>query len=232
MASLESVRQRIKECLRDTDLRKPSRDTPEYDNAIAEAYLGLASRLPAATSVTTSAGTIAANADTFTLPTASGEEYGGEVRIRLRSDGSFLRRRTVMEIDLLRSGDISTVGTSRPTDFCMWEEGDQDVQCRCWPRSRELETYDLHRSLLPSDLRDAAALDTDDINFSRYGLVALVYHASALILKSMTDEDLTARRLNRGVADHWLAQADIVLYKEAERRHNIESVGYMMKLVS
>lgn len=230
--TLAVVRDRVRIRTRDVDAKNNSRDVVEYDNAICEAYLALSAWLPAPTSVTESAGTIAANADTFTLPTSGDEEYAGELRLRLRSDGSFLTRRTVEEIDRLRSGDTATVGTSRPTDFCVWEESDQDVQCRCWPRSRELETYDLHRTLLASDLRDAAAMDAASVAFSRFGVVSLVLHAAALMVQGMTDDDLALRRLSRGVAKDWVRDASTVLYKERERRHNLESVGRTLRLVS
>jgi hypothetical protein len=229
--TLNVLRGRVRERVRDTDVRSPSRDIAEYDTAIADAYIALSAWLPAPTSVTASAGTIAANADTFTLPTASSEEYAGEVRIRLRSDGTFLTRRTVEEIDRLRSGDISTVGTSRPTDFCMWEELDQDVQCRCWPRSKDAESYDLHRTLAPDELRDLG-FDLSTVQFSRFGTVALVLHASALMVEGMTDDDLATRKLNRGVAGDWMRDSRVVLYKERERRHNLESVGRTLRMVS
>ena len=96
--TLENIRYRVRSLTRDVDGRSPSRDLAEIDNAIAEAYLVLSSRLPAPSLYTASAFTISAHADTFTLPDSASEEYTGDVRIRLRSDGRFLRRRTLEEI--------------------------------------------------------------------------------------------------------------------------------------
>ncbi|MGQ0721021.1 MAG: hypothetical protein ACT4PE_05535 [Candidatus Eiseniibacteriota bacterium] len=231
MATMVDVRHRVREHLRDTDFRRPEWDTAALDNAIAEAYMALAAWLPAPTAVVESAGTIAANADTFTLPTAAGEEYAGEVRIRLRSDGSFLIQRTVEEIDMLRAGETSTVGTTRPTHFCMWEELDQDVICRCWPRSRDAEAYDIHRTLALADLREGASLDIETVRFSRFGVSSLVLHAAASLVTGATDEALSRLGLSRGAARTWQQQSDILLYKERERRHNVESVGRVMRLV-
>ena len=229
MPTLDQVRQRVREKIRDIDLRSQKRDTVELDNAISEAYLMLHPRIPAARVHIPSAGTIAANADTFLLPTAAGEEYQGEIRIRLRSDGTFLERKTVEEIDLLRSGETSTIGTRRPTCFCMWEEDDMDVQARCWPRSKDAETYDLFCTLSPSDPRDSAFPDAVVIAFSRTGAQSLVLLASALLVGAMSDEDLASVRVDRGIASAWMREADRLIYLEAQRRNNLESVDHTLR---
>lgn len=229
--TLSDLRNRVRTMIRDTDGRNASRDLAEIDDAIAEAYLVLASRIPSPSLYTASAFTIAANADTFTLPTSGLLEYTGDVRIRLRSDGRFLRRRTLEEIDRFRSGDISTVGTTRPELFALWMEADQEVQGRCWPRSRDAELCDLFAALSAQDLRENIEA-ASTIHFSRFGTVALVLHAAATIVTGLTDADLEERRLNRDVVPLWLKDADRTLVREEGRRHDVEAVGRMMKLVS
>ena len=226
------LRSRVQLKVNELDARRATAGVIIIDNAMADAFIAIAARLPAPWVITESAGSIAANADTFTLPTASAEEYAGGLRIRLRSDGSFLLKSTIDEIDRFRANDPSTVGTTRPQRFAVWEESDQDVICRCWPRSKDTETYDLFARMSVTDPRDAASMDAATIPFSRYGITALVYQAAALVIDGQTDEDLAVRRINRNVTRGWMRNAEILIAKEAERRHSISSVGRSVRVHS
>jgi hypothetical protein len=226
------------------DARRVGFSGPEIDQAVADAYLILQSRLPAPDLVTPSGLTISAGGDTFTLPNTvtqwtgndGGAEYAGDVRIRVRSTGQFLRRRTVDEVDQWRNF-TPTVHLSIPDVFCLWEEKDNDVQGRCYPGARDDVVCDLYASLAADDLRDFIGSGTDDMDdveilFSRTAATALVLYTSADLLARMTEEDLSARRLSRIVAPDWRREADVLLYQEAARRHDIDGVGRTMRRVS
>lgn len=229
--TLAVARNRVRVKLNEMDQRRASTGVVAIDNAIADAYISLGSRIPAPHASTASAFTIAANAQTFVLP-ASGAEYAGDVRIQLVSNGMFLVKISRDELESFRNGITSTTGTGKPSHFSLYEESDQELQGECWPRSKDAEACNLFASLTVTDLRDAAAMDVASITFSRYGSTALVYYASALLAAGMNDEDLKLRRLNPNVATLWKADAERLLYEEEVRRHNAESVGRTQRWVS
>jgi len=161
--ALRRVRDRISMKLRDTDARKGTFDAVYLDNAICEAYLALQGRLPPPDLYTASAFTIGAGGDTFTMPTSvtqwtgndGGAEYAGDFRIQLASNGQFLQKRTVEELDSMRNR-LPTVSPalSIPYLYALWEENDQDVQGRCYPGAKVAEACNLFRTFKADDLRD------------------------------------------------------------------------------
>jgi hypothetical protein len=229
---LADVRSRVRVGLQDLRNLDAPRNTIEVDNAICEAYMVLAADLPPPHLLSTGGVTLSANSSTFTLPIASNQIYGGDVRIRRQSDGIFLYRLTVEEIDARRSGHIQTTGMGKPDYFALWEDSSQVVQGRCWPIPSANEVCDLFANLVPDDLRNAATLETAGIvQFSRWGLEALVLRARANLLTAMTAEDAEARHLDKSVAPLWLADSQRLLMREAARRHDLESVGRIMRNV-
>lgn len=232
MPDLADVRSRVRVGLQDLRNLDAPRNTIEVDNAIAEAYMVLSADIPPPHLLNAGGLTLSANSSTFSLPTAGNALYGGDVRIRRQSDGIFLYRLTVEEIDARRSGHIQTAGMSKPDYFALWEDSSQLVNGRCWPIPVANEVCDLFVNLVPDDLRNAATLETAGIvQFSRWGVQALVLRARANLLTSMTDEDATARHLDKGVASLWLADSQRMISREAARRHDLESVGRIMRNV-
>lgn len=240
MPTLATVRSRVQIRINDTDAKRGTLDTVLIDHAIADAALVLGGQIEAPHLYIASAFTITGGGDTFTLPTpansgyASLTQYAGDVRIRLRARGYFLQKRTVEELDALRDflvpGPPPLLGV--PSDFCLWEEMDNDLQGRCWPGAGTSEVCDLFVGLVPDDLRDATDMDAANVRFSRYGVTALVLHTAAILVAAMSAEDLQKRRLNPAVAPLWEREAKTALYTEAMRRNNSESSGRTQRWVS
>lgn len=226
--TLPQIRARTLVEIRQADNLRNSFGVVEVDQTIRNVYLSIQSRLPAAHAYVDSAGTIVAAADTFTLPTSTSTiEYAGDVRIRLQSNRRFLKQLRVEELDALREG-TSTSAVSIPYAFSMYEEDDQEVQCRCYPRSQATETYDLYRSLVAADF-DLTALDSTSIKFSRYAGTVLVLKSAARLVKKMTPKQLEVRDLNPEIAADWDADAERMLYQEGMRRNRISSAGRMQR---
>ena len=236
--TLGNLRFRVRERLRETDSRRASFDPIEVDQAIADAYVEVQGRMPPIKLYTASAFTIAAGAQTFTLPTAaasgfiSTQEHAGEVRIRLQSTGDWLTKRTREEIYAFRAGVTTTTGEGRPSDFALYEDQAQVVQGECWPRANAAEVCDLMRSLMADDLRDHPTdMETATIMMSRLGATALVLYSAADLLQRLREDDAALRRLNRETARDWRARAEAMLYEDEARHHDIESIGRTMRVV-
>ena len=221
--AFSSLRARIRIRIKERDTRTNVFSVPEIDSAMADAYLALQARLPAARLYTSGAGTIAANADTFTLPTASSAQYQGDVSIQLDSDKSFLRKVTREEIDAMREG-AATSYVVRPRYWAPWEEDGQEVVARCYPRAEAAETYHLFAAMVADDLR-VAAMDAASVELSRYGETAFIYTVAAELVAAMRDEDLAAKRLDKGVVQVWQRIAEVALYQEEARLHDMADVG-------
>lgn len=236
MSTLAVVRGRVRVKLNDADAREGELDIVEVDHAIADACIEIGAGLLMPHVYLTSALTIAANADTFTLPTAaqtgyaSLTQYGQNVRVWLQARNYYLTKRTPLELDAMRS-TTTTATVDIPTDFCLWPEMDNDMQARCYPRSREAEACDLFVSLVPDDLRDAADMDAANVRFSRLGETALVYHAAAMLAGAMTDEDLKARRLSQRTIASWGKRSERLCYLEEVRLQSAGDVGRLQRWV-
>lgn len=228
-ATVASVVTRVRERLRDFDARRLAFDIIEYGSEVAETYLSIQARIPPARLYTPNAFTIAAG-ETFTLPNSAGEEYAGDVRLQLISNGLPLTKWTREEIDAARAGVAQT--PSIPTHFAIWVEGDEDVQGLVWPAARTAEPVNFYRTLVAADVRAAADMDAALIQFGRGGIEALVLKTAVKLGSRMTQDDLAARRINPAVFNTWALEAETGIYKEECRRHDLESVGRVMRWVS
>lgn len=228
-ATVAAIVARVREKLRDTDARRLAFDVIEYGNEVAETYLAIQARLPPARLYTPNAFTIAAGEE-FTLPNSAGEEYAGDMRIQLISNGLWLKKWTREEIDAARSGLAQT--PSVPTNFAVWVEGDEDVQGLVWPKCRAAEPVNLFRTLVAADVRAAADMDAAQFQLGRGGLEALVLKTAVKMGSRMTPEDLAAHRINPSVFNQWAQEAEVGIYKEECRRHDLESVGRVMRWVA
>jgi len=239
--ALRRIRDRIRFRLRDFDATNGSYTGPEYDQYICDAYLAMQSRLHRPDLYTSSAFTISAGTDLFSLPATvlqytgndGGAEYAGDVRIRLRSTGDYLVKNTVEELDAWRDGDQNVV-LAIPRHFALWEDKDQAVQGRCHPGAKVAELCDLFAPLTADDLRDfvgGGTSDLDDVEvlFSRVAAQALVYGVAAELLLMMPDDEATRRRINKAVVQKWERMSEVMLDSEEARRHDVEDVGRVQR---
>lgn len=231
--SLATMRNRLRVMLNDLD--RPDDEVIgvlKLDGAIANAYIACGAVIMPPKLFTASGLTIAANAQTFSMPTTTGAEYSGDVRIRLQSDGSFLNRCTREEIEAFRFGETATTGTGRPFLFSLYEDSSQTVQGDVWPRSRDSEVCDTWVGLNITDLRDAASMDAANIQFSRFGSTGLLYRAAAELLAGMPRALAEARDLDKDVVQEWREQSRVLLYAEEVRRNQAEDAGRVQRWVS
>lgn len=239
--TLSRVRSRIRGRLNDVDLSHPAYSTIQYDQAIASAYLICQARLPAPYLYSAAAVTIAAGGDTFTLPTTVTQwtggdgqaEYAGDVRLRLTSNGQWLEKITVEQLDALRDGEPE-VRLSIPFYFALWEDKDQVVQGRCHPGAASTETCDLFHTLTADDLRDYVGSGSDDmddvsVNFSRIAAQALELYTAADLLGRMPKDKALRLELDKSIAGSWRAEADVMSYREEARRHDLEQTGEIQR---
>lgn len=224
---LSTITGRVKRKLRDREARRRSYPRVEVDQAVCDAYIELQARLPAPHLYTPNAFSITAEA--FTMPATAGLQYDSDIRIQLRSNGMFLIKYTREEIDALRQGLQSYTG--RPTHVAFWEDSAQAVQGLVYPPPGGPEAVNTYVALAAADLRDGA-LDAASVLFSRTAAAALELYVAADLLAGMGAEDAKLRRINPGVAAQWRKDAEVLLYREAARRHNLESVGRIQRWIS
>ena len=218
---------RVQALLREIDSREVACDTVEIDQALSESMMVLASLLPMPERRIENAFTIAAGANTFSLPAEEIEltsdlgdlmfggpvlpvgsevstsipfEYGGAISLQRASDGMFLEHVTLEKMDGLRDG-LADGRTGPPRYFMLWEEAGQVVSGFCYPRAERAEPCHLHFAHVP----DAFDLDTGTDSFSRYARHALVHHAAAMLLARMPETDRSRRRIRRDVITRWRA---------------------------
>ena len=237
--ALRRVRERVRFNLNDFDAHGPVYDTIALDQAIAESYLYVSALLPGQKIAVSSGITIAAGGDTFTLSASitqwtgnnGGAEHRGDVRIQLRSNGRFLRRLTLEELDGLREGILPTSPVlGIPSDFALWETKDQVVHGRCYPGALAAEACDMFLSLEASDLRDYVGSGTDDLDdvvleMSRVGVEAVILHASGCLLGKLAAEKAQGLGLDKSYAPVWIQESRTMIHQERVRRHNLESIG-------
>lgn len=239
--NLRTVRDRIRNRIRDLDGPRHTYNVLEVDQALASQYIRLQSSLPPAVLYTASAFTISANASSFTLPTTVSQytgnmgqaEYAGDVRIQLVSTGTYLQKLSQDQMDAFYNGSPN-VPMSKPIAFDLRETKAQVVTGRTWPGASAAEACNLWVTMQASDVRDFIGTATDDMDDVQVLLTvvateALERFAAADLLGRMSEEDLKLRRFDARSAARsillWETEAAQLAYKERERRCNTESTG-------
>jgi len=241
---LTKLRGRVRNKLRALDAKMPGPTQLETDMAVCDAFVALSSELPARTLYTASGLTISAGTDLFSLPitvASSGYgtgsvEYAGMVDLQRVTDGRWLERKTLNELESFIFTGAIQLGI--PDLFALYEDGGNVVRGRCYPGARAATVCHLYSSLTPDDLRDwvgtggAEGLETVTVNLGRYGIAALVDYASAMLMKRMDPDMLKKRGINPQYADDLMGEAGTLLYQEAAQRNAIESNGQTQRRVS
>jgi hypothetical protein len=227
---------RVREMLRDQDARQGEFSTPEIDNALSDAYLVFRAMQPAHAAHVPSALTIRIGANTFALPTSdddreSAMEYAGDIRLQRASDGVFLKHRSRVEVERMRTG-LADGRRGRPTHFTLWEEADGEVQGLCYPRTDRDEPLNVFSRSLADDPRDFADLDAATFDLNRAQRAAVVYLAAADLAARMAPPALALRRLSVHAPARWRAQAHRIAYDTHAEHAALESVGRTMRGVA
>ena len=239
--TVQDIRERVQTHTRELGLREMARDSVEYDNAIAEAIIMLAGRLPAPVLYTANAGAISAGASSFLLPAtapdagASPARYAGGIGIQIASTGQFLVKQSRDQLFALRNR-APIIPTGHPQFYTPaeeWQDGaDSDaphIVCEIYPRAQAAEPYNLYRKMLTEEIREFSDLGTFKLPYSTLALGALTLKAACLIAEGLTDDDLKARRLNGRVTARWDKECERLLYAEEKRRHNLASTGQQQR---
>lgn len=226
--TVAALADRIANKLRALDPNGPL-DSVYIDGEIRDAYMQLQAKLPAAYSYTAAAGTITAGATTFTLPTTSTAEYAGDVRVQLVSTGAFLVEVTQDEMQMFRNNVTSTT-SGRPQYFAPYEDSSQQVICWVYPSPTSAESYNLFRSLVPSDFTSTDTGGTT-LALGRFAQEALILKACSNIVAAMIPEDVAKLKLDKNVAELWARQAEEMAYQESARRSDIEAAGHVQRFV-
>lgn len=228
--TVREIRDRVIENLQDFDRSKPVFTIPQYDLAIKGAYQNLASRMPWPHVDSGSLLTITAGSDTFTLQT----NLGGDVRIRLRSNGNVLTNVTREEIDMLRSGHPAPeTFFAIPYAVALWREvgsSGTDLHGRCYPGAKVSEVCDVFYDKIPDELV-GPALNTQNVLFDTTAAEALVLKVSATMLRRTPADEVAKLKINPEVVKEWDADLERMLYRAAATWNDIQSAGYTHRYV-
>lgn len=201
---------------------------------LRDKYIEMQAKLPLQYSYTANAGTISAASDTLTLPTSSSAEYGPDIRIQLVNTGMWLTKVSQDEMTAMRDGQSASDPGGDPTSFAPYETSSQSIICWLFPRNRTAQNYNLFRQLLAADFSTTDIAGTT-LALSTWAADALVHKtaaALALAPKLMQGIDRDTQRLYRETARLWNEEGEVLIYREAKRRHDIESIGRHQRFVA
>lgn len=228
MSTLRAICNRILKQLREDDSHRPFIDSLEADMALCDAYNLELAKLPGMRVELASGLTLIAGSDSFALPTA--RVYKSVDSIRLRFDGSFLRKLSRDEIDAMRNYHISGTGTAVPRWFCLWEESDLEVNGRLDRPAAAAYVCDLFVSHLPTDPRVSADMETATIDgLSAAGESALVHRVASRLGRGLPQDIKAARGFDRETFAEWDKTASTGFYQEEMRQHNLASINYVQR---
>jgi hypothetical protein len=240
VSTIAAIRMKVRFNLRDTDSKMQSFDSAEIDQKIRDVYLVKGAGLPAAHKATSSALTILAGANTFTVPitkTTGSTTFSdaSEVTLQLVSTGHFLQPVSREMLDAMRDSQQATV-SGRPEFFTVYEDLDGVLRGICYPAAKGDEACNLFQSIGTQVPFSATNLDAAAIILTDPAQVALACLVAAELLPMIPDDELQRRRVNpRGVPtmlQAWRSEASRVFYREAIRRNGVQDVGLVERWVS
>lgn len=228
--TVRAIRDRVIEKLQDFNRTSPVFTIPQIDLEMKGAYQVLAAKMPFPHVYSTNLLTIAANTDTFTLPT----NLGSDIRIRLQSIGRFLYKVDAEELDSFRNLQFQfPQAASIPLYFTLWNEPGAlgtDLHGRVWPPAKQAEVCDVYYSRIPPELV-GPTLESQDILFDIDAAEALINKVSADLLDRLTPDDAAKLKLNPQIARKWDKDSELMVYRAAVTRHNIEDSGRTQRWV-
>jgi hypothetical protein len=243
--AITSVRGRIRDRLKDFDLDNPAYSLPQLDMAIANAWIYLSAQTPQLFSYIANAVTLQAGVETFSLPvTVSGSgygtgtvEYGGDVTLRMRNNGLFLRKVTNSQLQTHRYG-MPHVVSAIPFWFALYQADDQTVQGTLFPAPAQDQPCDMWSTQVVDDLRDFVGVGGTDgmddviVPGTRMMVQALEATVAAELLESELPQEAAKRGLNPAKAPIWRVEAERLLLQEETQQHNLKSTGRVQRWVA
>lgn len=239
---IADVRGRIRDRLKDFDLDAPAYSFPQLDMAIASCWNYLSAMTPALFSYFPNCVTLLAGVETFSLPvtvTGSGygtgtTEYAGDLTLRMRNNGLFLRKVTNAQLQTHRYG-MPNVVSAIPFWFALYVANNQSVQGTLFPAPAQDQPCDMWSTQAVDDLRDFVGtggtdgMDEATIPGTRVMAQALEAMVASGLLAAELPEEAAKRKLNPKIAGDWRAEAEALLYQEETRQHALKSTGRMQR---
>jgi hypothetical protein len=224
-STVQVVRDRVIENLQDFDRSKPAFSIPQYDIAIKGAYQIVAARMPWPHVHTASGLTLTAGVDTFTLST----NLGGDLRLRRRSDGFFLEKVTVEQLDAYRTGVTATNlanVASTPWCFAVWLQpgtAGTDLSGRVFPPPNAANvSLDTYFSQIPTAL-SSTALDSDNVLFDVTTVEALILKVSVTQLAKLPKSEMDRLMIDPSIGKEWKEDYERTVYRATGNRFDQDS---------
>jgi hypothetical protein len=242
---IANVRGRIRDRLKDFDLDAPAYSFPQLDMAISNAWIYLSAITPQLFNYTANAVTLQTGVETFTLPvTMAGSgygtgtvEYAGDVTLRMRNNGLFLRKVTNLQLQTHRYG-MPKVVSAIPFWFALYQGDDQAIHGTVFPAAAQDQPCDMWSTQVVDDLRDfvgtggTSGMDDVIVPGTRIMVQALEATVAAELLESELPQDAMKRGLNPAKSAVWRAEADSLILQEETQQHNIKSTARVQRWIA
>lgn len=214
--TLANARNRVEYHLRDRDGSSESFSLFEKNAAIESHMRLMAPRLLLGDQWTVGLVSLVAGTDTYTLPTATSQQYDRLKKLRLGSSGAEIPVVSLESFEASREYD-TTPSRGTPLVAMVIEGANHTPTLRVWPAPIATDTLDGFFSLLPAALGhdDASAIPFDDEAFE-----ALCYEVALELYGKMTEDERIKRKLGPDTPQTWpaLVQAGIRASRHRRRR--------------
>jgi hypothetical protein len=214
--TLADARRRVDYHLRDRDGASESFSLFEKNVAIESHMRLLAPRLLLGDQWSTSLCTLVAGTDTYTLPTATAQQYDRLKKLRLRSNGLEIPVVSLESFEAYREADIAP-GSGTPQVAMVIEGANHTPTLRVWPTPNAADYVEGFFSLLPAALGHT---DSNVIPFDDEAFEALCYEVAAELYGKMTEDERAKRKLGPETPALWggLAASGIKASRHRRRR--------------
>lgn len=212
--TLGDARKRVEYLLRDRDGSSESFSMFEKNVAIESHLRLLAPRLLLGDQWSTTLCTLVGGTDTYTLPTATAQQYDRLKKLRLRSNGLEIPVVSLEAFEALRQADTMP-GTGTPQVAMVIEGANHTPTLRFWPCPNAADYVEGFFSLLPAALGhdDTAAIPLDDEAFE-----ALAYETALDLYGRMTEDERARRKLGPDTPAMWAGMVTFGIRSSRHRR--------------